>query len=42
MVYLRDAIRKLKSDGEIMIRFPTVELVGNEMAIEVHCDDGVA
>ena len=34
------AIRKLKSDGEITIRFHIVGWGDNEMAIEVRCDAG--
>ena len=34
------AIKKLKSAGEITIRFASAERDGSEMATEVHCDDG--
>ena len=37
---MQKAIRELKSVGGITIRFPIVEWSGNEMAIEVHGDDG--
>ena len=37
VLYL-ESDKKLKSDGEITIRFPIVDWVGNEMATEVHCD----
>ena len=40
MAYLQKAITKLKSDGGITIRFPSVEWAGSEMAIGVHCDSG--
>ena len=40
MAYFQKAIKKLKSDGDITIRFPIAEWSGNEMALKVHCDDG--
>ena len=40
LLRLQNTIWKLKSDGEIAIRYPSVDWVGNEMAIEAHCDGG--
>ena len=41
MAYYQKATKKLKSAGDITIRFPSLGRWGNGAAIEVHCDDGV-
>ena len=40
LLHLQNAIKKLKSGGEITIRSAIVDCAGNEIAIGVHCDDG--
>ena len=40
LLYLRQAIQKLKSYGGITILLPSLDWEEEEIAIKVHCDDG--
>ena len=40
MLYMEKAIRKLKYDGVITIRFPSLGCADVGIPIEVHCDSG--
>ena len=40
LLYLRNALKKLKSDGEITANSTIVDWGGNEIAIGAHCDSG--